>query len=336
MSTIKDVAREAGVSIGTVSNYINGIEVKERNKTRICEAITKLNFTINPIAKGLRTSKTNTIGVIIPGLTDIYSTLIVNSIEHKLYASGYHIFTCDSMGDVGLEERKANLLVDKMVDGLIIYPCTEETEYIKKLQKRGIPIVTLNTALIGVQCDQIITNNIQATYDAVEWLIRNHHSRIGIITGREKTFTARERLKGYKRVFEDYSMETDEGLIKVKGFDEKSGYDSLIELMGLDNPPTAVIACNYYTTIGMTKAIYDLNIKVPEQLSVIGFDNMGLSELIRPPMSIIAQPVKELGECAAEIMLKRLQGNMEDFPSIHRLNTEFILRQSTKALEIIK
>lgn len=180
------------------------------------------------------------------------------------------------MGDVQLEERKANLLVDKMVDGLIIYPCTEENGYIKKLQKRGLTVVTINTALKDMQCDQIITNNIQATYNAVEWLIRNHHSRIGIINGREKTFTARERLKSYKRVFEDYSIEMDESLIKMKGFDEKSGYDSMFELMQLEIPPTAVIACNYYTTIGMTKAIYDLNINILEQLSVIGFDNMGL------------------------------------------------------------
>jgi len=332
LSTIKDVAREAEVSVGTVSHYLNGMEVKERNKVKIDLAIAKLSFKINPIAKGLRTSKTKTVGVIIPSLTDIYSTMIVGSIEQKLYEYGYNIFTCDSRGIIELEEHKARLLTEKMVDGLIIYPCSEEIGYIKELQGMGIPVVTVDTALKGMQCDQVLTDNIHATYSAVEWLIANNHRRIGIINGKEKSFTARERLKGYKRVLEDYTIEINESYVKMKGFDEKSGYDSLTELMSLAEPPTAVIACNYYTTIGMSKAIYDLNIQVPNQLSVIGFDNIGLSELIRPPLSIIVQPMEELGKCAAEMLLKRIDNDYEGFPSVQRLKTDFVIRKSTKAL----
>jgi LacI family transcriptional regulator len=332
MSTIKDVAREACVSVGTVSHYLNGMEVKESNKIKIEQAISKLDFKVNPIAKGLRTRKTNTIGVIIPSLTDIYSTMIVGSIEQALFEFGYNIFTCDSRGSIELERQKAKLLADKKVDGLIIYPCSEDMVYITELQVRNIPVVVVDTAIRGANCDQILTDNIYATYSATEWLISKNHKRIGIINGKEKTFTARERLKGYRRALEDYSIEFNENLIKARGFDEKSGYESLIELMTMDQPPSAVIACNYYTSIGMSKAIYDLRIKVPDQLSVIGFDNIGLSELIRPPLSIIVQPMEELGKCAAETLLRRISGDNEGFPSVRRLKTDFIVRESTKQI----
>lgn len=332
MSTIKDVAREAGVAVGTVSRYLNGADIKETNRKKIEEAIKKLDFKLNPIARCLKTNKTNTIGVIIPSLTDIYGTTIVRSIEQKLYEFGYNIFVCDSWGDKQLENEKVDLLAHKMVDGLIIYPCSEDLSYLEKLQMNGIPVVTIDLAAKNLNCDQVLTDNINATYSAVEWLINNRHRRIGIINGNEQYFTASERLKGYIRALEDYSIDIDRELITTLGYCERSGYEAMAQLMKLKNPPTAVLACNYYTTIGAIKAIYDMNIKLPDQLSFIGFDNLGLSEVIRPSLSIIVQPMDDIGTRAAELLLSRINGDMDGFPAVCRLKTELILRESSREL----
>ena len=332
MANIKDVAKRAGVAVGTVSRYLNGADIKEVNKVKIDEAIESLDFKLNQIARTLKTNKTFTIGVIIPGLTDIYSTTIVSSIERELYKHGYNIFVCDSWGSAETELKKINILLDKQIDGLIIYPVAEDISYLKTLKNKKVPLVTIDSMVKGFECDQILTDNINATYSATEWLINNNHKKIGIISGNRQHFTAGERLKGYERALEAYAINIDQSFIKAKDFSEESGYEGLQELMNLKEPPTAVMACNYYTTIGAIKAIYDLGLKIPEQLSLIGFDNLGISELVRPALSIIVQPMEEVGIAAAQLLIKRIKGDYEDFPRVSRLKTSFVLKESTRKL----
>ena len=332
MATIKDVAKLANVAVGTVSRYLNGAEIKEINKIRIDEAIKVLDFKPNQIARTLKTNKTQTIGVVIPGLSDIYSTTIVKSIEEELYNKGYNIFVCDSMGNVDLEKEKVSILLDKMVDGLIIYPCKEDISYLNEYKEKKVPIITLDIKVKGFQCDQVLTDNINATYTVTEWLINNNHKKIGIITGSNKSFTAVERLKGYERALEDYGIKFQDKFVRAQDFSERSGFEGLSQLINLEETPTAVIACNYYTTIGAVKATYELGISVPEQLSLVGFDNIGISEIVRPALSIIVQPMNEIGMTAAKLMLKRIKGDYGDFPTTSRLKTDFILKESTRKL----
>ena len=333
MATIKDVAQLAGVSPGTISRYINGFHVKDKNREQIEYAINKLNFKPNMNARTLRTNRTRTIGVIIPGYSDIYSMTIVKNIEQKLYESGYYIFLCDSWGNAELERDKVRLLLDKMVDGLIIYPCSGDISYFNQLNIHNIPVVTLDLSVKNFLCDQILTDNINATYNAVEWLVKNNHRRIGIISSTPDNFTSSERLKGYERVHEDYGLVIDSRLVKTLGYDINSGYQSLVELMQSDASPTAVITCNYHTTLGAFKAIRDFKIQIPEKLSIIGFDNIGLSDVLSPPVSIISQPMNTIGINAAELILKRINGDYSDFPSIMRLKTDLILQESTRRLD---
>lgn len=330
MPTIKDVAKEAGVAVGTVSRYLNGVELKEGNRIKVEGAIKKLNFKINTIARCLKTNRTNTIGIVIPDFTDIYATTIVRNVEQKLYEYGYNIFVCDSWGSLDLERNKVDILVQKLVDGLIIYPCSDDVSHLSRAKDTGVPIVTIDMAVKDFECDQVLSDNVNATYKAVEWLIGNNHKRIGLINGHVHRFTSGERFKGYERAHADYSLEIDRQLVKNSGYDEKSGYESLVQLMKLTNPPTAVVACNYYTTIGIVKAINDMGIKVPDELSLIGFDDLGLSEVVKPALSVITQPMEEIGRKAAELILSRINGDYHDFPSVVRLKTGFVLRDSTK------
>lgn len=332
MATIKDVAKLAGVSVGTVSRYLNGAEIKDSNKLKVDEAVKVYNFKLNPIARTLKTNRTNTVGVVITNLSDIYTTTIIRSIEEELYSSGYNIIVCDSWGKHELELEKIDILLDKRVDGLILYPSREDIDYSSLLVDKKLPMVIIDRKVNNSRCDQVLTDNVNATYTATEWLINNNHRKIGIITGPKEIFTASERLKGYIRAHEDYNLELQSNYIYGGNFSEESGYEGVCHLMSQAEPPTAIISSNYYTTLGAVKAAYSLELKIPDELSLIGFDNIGVSSIARPSLSIIVQPMEELGKAAAQLLIKRINGDYSDFPNICRLKTNFVIKDSTRRL----
>ncbi len=332
MATIKDVAKEAGVSVGTVSRFLNGAEIKERNKQNITHAIEKLKYKVNPIARCLKTNKTHTIGVLIYDLTSLYATTIVKSIEQKMFEYGYNIFVCDYWNNPELEYKKAKLLIEKMVDGLIVFPSSTSANYLHSIQQSGIPVVVVDWGVPGFECDHVLIDNVNAIYDAVERLFKQNHKKIGLINGTKSNYIAKERLEGYKRVHQDYNMLLNQKLIKMNGFDKMSGYKSFLDLFYMDDPPTAIIACNYDTTLGMIKAINERHLSIPEDISVMGFDNLGLSDVVQQPLSIIVQPTKEIGSRVASLMLKRLKKDFDNFPTTLRLKTHFIEEPSIKKL----
>lgn len=329
-TTIKDVAKYTGLSISTISKYLNGGNVLEPNKELIEKAIQKLDFKVNEMARGLKTSRSMTVGVLIPSLENIFFTSIVSHIESILLQEGYSTILCGYKESSELEEKKLQFLLDKMVDGIVMMPLFDNDDLVKMVIDKGIPIVLIDRLINNISCDVVLVDNLNASYNAVEQLIVNGHRRIGIIVGPKNIYTAQERLKGYIRVHEDYRLEVDPCLIKYGDYKIQSGYDLLQELMGIDPPPTAIYVTNYEMTVGSIIAINENNIKIPEDLSLIGFDNLDLARIVRPPLSIVVQPVKQIGETAARVLLKRLRSDLSGFPLVARLKTELLLRDSIK------
>lgn len=330
---MKDVARKSGLSIATISKYINGGNVLEENRVVIDKAIKELGFEVNEIARGLKTNKTMTIGLLIPSLENIFFTSIVSNIESVLIKNGYSTIICDYKEDKNLEKQKLDFLVKKMVDGIITMPMGCDLEVINSVINRNIPVVLIDRALKGVECDTVLVDNLNASYNAVEQLIILGHKRIGIICGPGDIYTAQERLKGYERVHEDYGMTIDSELIKKGDYQVESGYRLLLELIKMKEPPTAVLVTNYEMTLGAVMAINESDIKIPDDISFIGFDNLQLAKVVKPPLSIVVQPVKQIGEVAANMILRRLKGDNSNFPSMIRLKTELILKDSVKKIE---
>jgi LacI family transcriptional regulator len=330
--TIKDVAKHTGLSISTISKYLNGGNVLEPNKELIEKAIQELDFKVNEMARGLKTSRSMTVGVLIPSLENIFFTSIVSHIESILLQEGYSTILCGYKESPELEEKKLQFLLDKMVDGIVMMPLFDNDDLVKMVIAKGIPIVLIDRLINNVSCDVVLVDNLNASYNAVEQLIVNGHRRIGIIVGPKNIYTAQERLKGYIRVHEDYRLEIDSCLIKYGDYKIQSGYDLLQELMRIDPPPTAIYVTNYEMTVGSIIAINENNIKIPEDLSLIGFDNLDLARIVRPPLSIVVQPVKQIGETAARVLLKRLKSDLSGFPLVARLKTELLLRDSIKKL----
>ncbi len=333
--TMKDVASKSGLSIATISKYINGGNVLEENRKIIDKVIKELGFEVNEMARGLKTSKTKTIGLLIPSLENIFFTSIVSNIESVLIKSGYSTIICDYKEDKDLEKQKLDFLLKKMVDGIITMPMGNDSEAINSVVERNIPVVLIDRALRDIKCDTVLVDNLNAAYNAVEQLIILGHKRIGIICGPDEIYTAQERLKGYERVHEDYNMPVDSTLVKKGDYQVESGYRLLSELIKMEEPPTAILVTNYEMTLGALMAVNEGNIKIPDDISFIGFDNLQLSKVVKPPLSIVMQPVQQIGEVAANTILKRLKGDTSNFPSMLRLKTELIMKESVKKLETI-
>jgi LacI family transcriptional regulator len=330
--TIKDVAKYTGLSIATVSKYLNGKRVLEKNKILIDEAIEALGFQVNEMARGLKTNRSMTVGILIPNLENIFFTSIISHVENILIQHRYSTIICDYREDPKLAEEKINFLVNKMVDGIIMVPKSANIESINQVINKGIPVIFIDRLLKGVKCDVVLSDNLNASYDAVEQLIIRGHRRIGIICGPKDIYTSQERLKGYLRVHEDYALGIEKDLILYGNYDIESGYQLLIHLAEMKNPPTAVFVTNYEMTLGAIMAINERNIKVPDQLSIIGFDNINMAKIVKPPLSIVVQPMKEIGEKAAEVLLSRLQGENNGEYSIYRLKTEVLIKESVKTI----
>jgi LacI family transcriptional regulator len=338
MATIKDVARIANVSPGTITRYFNNGSLKEENRRRIEEAIIELDYKVNTAARSLRSNKSYTVGIVVTALSSLFTSSIICAIENYFIDKGYGIITCTSMDDYKIENKKIRFLMEKRIDGLIIIPSKDiiqNLEVLKSISSENIPIVTIDNFIEGIECDSVMVDNINGTYGAVEHLIVNGHRRIGIISGPADYATSKERLRGYERALHDFNVPKCEDLIKSGGYTTKEGYEAMKYFMGLQTPPTALLATNYDVTMGALIFINEKNIKIPADISFFGFDSEEFSKILKPHISIVLQPVNGIGEKAAEVMYNRLK-NSERQPAVtYRLKTSLILTESVRNISTI-
>lgn len=321
-ATLWDVAKQTGLSIATVSKYINGIRVKESNAARIQQAIDELGYRVNMIARGLKTNRSMTVGVLIPSLVNLFSTSIVSAIERVLQENGYSTFICDYNSDPEMEENRFRFLMDKSVDGIIIMPTSIPETSLDRAVQSGIPLVSIDRPLEGT--DTVLVDNFLASYEATQHLIQAGHRRIGIITGPGTIYTARERYRGYMQAMKDSGIDPDPACIRQGDYELPGGHALTREILDHTEPPTALFVTNYEMTLGAVIALNEMNVSIPRDLSFIGFDNLEMAQIIKPRLTIVMQPVALIGKTAADLLLRRLSGDMQDFPVLHRLKTELI------------
>lgn len=332
MPTIRDVAKVANVSIGTVSRYLNGYNIKEENRIKIESAIQQLNFRSNPIARGLRTNKSHSVGVLIPRITDIFCTQVIEGIEEVLNPFNYSIFVCSSNDDLEQQTEKLRFLINKMVDGIILMPVTSAALPLDDIVKSEIPIVLVDRLVKGQELDAVVCDNVNGAYSAVEMIINRGHRKIGIIAGPEEIFTAYERLEGYKRALADYNIKLDERYIAFAEYKKDGGIDAFQYLISLDDPPTAIFTTNYPTTVNSMKVMMEKGLRMGQDISLFGYDQTELFQMFHPPVSVVVQPTYEIGKNAAQILYRRMNGDRTDFPRVLRLKTHIIETDSVKRL----
>lgn len=330
-ATIKDIAKETGLGLATISSYLNGGNVREKNRLKIEAAIEELHFEVNEVARGLKTNRTKMVGIIIPELNNIFCAEIITEVEDILRAHGYATMICDCRTDAKREEEAVDFLNKRRVDGLILMPSSNSGGYLHTFMRKNKPVILLDRKFHDLECDSVLVDNSGAAKDAVQRLIRAGHEKIGIIVGPEGMFTAEERLAGYREALEEAGIKQQESLIIRKNYTIAGGAAGMQVLIEQNPDMTAVLASNYELTVGAVIAANELGIRIPGQISFIGFDNLEFAKACVPKLSIVTQPTKEIGRQVAEIMLQKLEGTVPlDEQMRVKLETGFVEGKTIK------
>ena len=315
-ATIKDIAQKTGLGLATISSYLNGGSVREANRIKIEEAIKELNFEVNEVARGLKTSKTHTIGVILPELHNVFHTEIISEMEEYFRRHGYATIVCDCKNSAKLEKEAADFLYRKRVDGLMNIPVSSDGTHLARFIKNNKPIVLIDRKLNTLPCDCVLVNNRSAAKDAVNILIQNGHTEIGIIGGPEEVYTAQERLAGYKDALTEAGIDLSPDLIAHGNYTIKGGAQCMKSLIQRNPGMTAVFVVNYEMTMGAAIGLNELGLSIGAEISMVGYDNVDFARAINPTLTIVSQPTAGIAEEAAGLMLRRLEGNKEAFQII--------------------
>ncbi len=337
MATIKDVARHAGVSITTVSHVINGTRfVSEKLTQRVFDAMKDLKYSPNIIARSLRSGKTKTIGLVVPDILNPYFAEFSREIEDKGFEHGYNVILCNTDENLAKEEQYVNGLISKQVDGLIFFSSGVYKSFKDNPNKDDIPIVVTDRESEGVTSDVVLIDNFKGGYEATRYLISIGHRRIACISGPSLIRPSAQRVDGYLQALDEAGIPFDEELLMMGDFRYNGGEEQMAALLELPEQPTAIFACNDMMAIGATRAIRDAGFNVPDDYSVVGFDNTPLSRYVFPQLTTIGQPVKEMADLAIELLIEKIkikedQKRKKDLqPEYKRivLDTTLIIRES--------
>ena len=309
MTTIKDVARLAGVSPSTVSKYINGGSVRKENIASIRSAIARLDYRVNPIARSLKTRRSHSVGILLPSLAAPFFSSVFMASDRVLRERGYHSMISCYYADHGLERDYLSYLMNAGADGLIYVPENLTAEEFQELTAhRDIPVVQVDRMIPGVDSDAVLSENKKSACLAVSRLTAKGHRRIALVGGPSSVQTAKERLAGYLQALELNGILYDGTLVFSGELSFAFGYQSFGELMDSAVPPTAIFSTNHDITMGVITAARERGLRIPEEVDVFGFDCVDVCAVMSPPLPVVHQPEEEIGRTAASYLIQRLEG----------------------------
>lgn len=302
-----DVARLAGVSTATVSRALSGPDggVRPSTRARVLAAAEELGYQPNRLPLYLKNRSVQTIGFIVNDIANPFYTAIARGCEDVLRGAGYSLILASTDEDLS---REASVLADMEAErlaGIIITPAGAPTDQLRRMVARGTPIVSLDREP-GIRLDTVGVDNETAAYDAVRHLTSLGHRRIGVVAGPDAIGAAQDRLAGYRRALRDAGIEPDPSLVVRGNLREDGGTRGALALFALDPRPTALFSINNLTTIGVLHAARRSGLRLPDDLSLVGFDDIPTGELLEPPLTVIVQPTYQLGARAAELLLRRI------------------------------
>ncbi|MCX7694801.1 MAG: LacI family transcriptional regulator [Caloramator sp.] len=333
VATIKDVAKKANVGVGTVSRVINNHpSVSENIRKRVLEAIEELDYKPNAIARSLKINSTKTIGVIIPDISSAFYPEIVRGIEDVAKDYNYTIILFNTDLKLLKEKDALNIIKEKKADGILFISNTVSKNLKKELKKVGIPIVLVSTKDEEGEFHNVIIDNEIAAYEAVRYLIKLGHKRIAMIAGMKNDPNAGiPRLEGYKRALKESNIEFDENLIFYGNYKFKSGYEAMKNIIKLKDKPTAIFAASDTMAVGAASCAMQMGFKIPEDISIVGFDGIELAEYFYPSITTIKQPRYDMGRKGMETLLKLING--EEAPKNIVMDFELVERKSSTKIK---
>ena len=330
MTTMKDVAKRAGVSVTTVSHVINETRfVSDELQRRVFDAMEELHYRPNILARSLRRGETRTIGLIVPDNSNPFFAEVARTVEDIGFENGYSVILCNTDGDLEKEKVYIDVLIAKQVDGAVFIAAGSRQEHLSELTAQGLPVVVVDRDIPQTLADVVLVNNEQGGYEATRHLIELGHQRIGCIAGPSELTPSAARIHGYRRALEENDLPYREELIVSGDFRYDGGETTMEKLLSLSAPPTAVFVCNDIMAIGALRAIKRAQMQVPADLSIIGFDNIPITSATSPALTTVAQPITELGVRSMNLLLSRIRNTRPsgDYERII-LETELTIRDS--------
>jgi DNA-binding LacI/PurR family transcriptional regulator len=311
--TIKDIAQALNLSISTVSRALrDSYEISQETKRLVMEYAEKMNYRPNPVALSLKERRTRSIGIVVSEIANSFFSQAINGIESIAREKGYTVIITQTNESGDREMDNIRDLASRSVDGLLISLSCETTHisHLKSMHERGMPMVFFDRVPEGIDTHKVVSDNYKGAFDATEHLIQSGYSRIAFLGNAPHLSIIKERLAGYHDALARYNRKPDEALIKYcahGGLIYKEAEDALAQLLKLKKKPDAVLACADKLTTNCLRYFHSRNIRVPDDIALVGFSNLDLTELLRPSLSVIRQPAFEIGQQATELLLNILE-----------------------------
>ncbi|WP_010269915.1 catabolite control protein A [Paenibacillus senegalensis] len=332
--TIYDVAREAGVSMATVSRVVNNNpNVKPQTRKKVFEAIERLGYRPNAVARGLASKKTTTVGVVIPDISNMNFAEVARGIEDIATMYHYNIILCNADKKKEKEIRVINTLLEKQVDGLLFMGGTVTEEHVQAFRTSSIPIVLCATTDENENIPAVDIDHELAAKDAVTKLIEQGHRKIGMISGTLQDLSlGYARFQGYKLALQEAGITYDENYVRAGNYKYESGIEAMNHFLTLEDRPTAIFAATDEMAIGAIHAVQDAGLSVPDDFSVISVDNSRIATMVRPQLSAVAQPMYDIGAVSMRLLTK-LMNKEEIEQNKFVLPHDIVMRKSVKTIQ---
>jgi len=304
---IKDIAKDAGVSVATVSRVLNGTKFVSKDlQDKVLASIESMGYVADHIARSMVLKKTFTIGLLIPNISDMYHQMVFSSVESTLEAAGYKVLVCRVQDTLRNERIYLDLLMQNRVDGIILMHESNNPEVYAQLKKTQVPIVLAGIDIPGLQFPQVRIDDYVAAMDGTRYLLALGHRKIGLIAGSGYS-VGDKRLEGYKKALAEYNIAYDDALLEGGGYTVASGYQAMTALLERNPNLDAVFALSDEMAMGALSSAFEHQVSVPKDLSLLGFDGITLSNYTTPKLTTVSQPISEIGQKAATILVQMLQ-----------------------------
>ena len=307
--TLNDIAEQAGVSASTVSRVLNGhatlYRISQETEQEVRRVAQDLNYRANHVARGLRLSKTNTIGVLSPDISNPFFAHIIKRIQSSAHGFGYSLIVCNTDESLDLEVEQVNLLHRKRVDGIIAMPVGQRYDHYEDWVEKQIPLVLVDRCFEGITAHGVSVDNYTGAYEATEYMVSAGHRRIALIQGLQGTSTNTARIRGYRDAFAAHGLPVDESLIVGGDFRKENGYLETKLLLQREDPPTALFAMSDLITLGALEALDEEGVSIPDDVSLLSFDDFDFAPYLKCPLTVVRQPREMMGEVAVKLLMEQ-------------------------------
>lgn len=333
MPSIRDVATKAGVAPITVSRVVNNNGyVNAETRARVEAAIVELQYIPNKLAQSLRFKKTNLLALIVSDITNPFWTTLTRGVEDAAVKFNYNVILCNTDENPQKQRNYVRLLLERQVDGLLLVPAYSNPDIVAEIRNQNVPLVMVDRRIPEVQVDVVRGNSIEGAHQLTNYLIQLGHRRIAILTGPENVSTSTERVIGYRQALGEAGIEIDPAMTIFGEFNQASGAHMTRKILAMPQPPTAIFAGNNFIAVGVLKTLQEMGLPVPEAISVVAFDDLPLTLLIDPFLTVAAVPAYEMGYQSAQLLLSQIMGELEAGNRDIVLPTELIIRRSCQRI----